>query len=369
MRRIELEEISIRNFKSIQLLEGFRPGPLNIFIGANGAGKSNFISFFRLMANMLSGAGNLREFTARNGGASRLIFEGDTERQVSATLCLKTPSGLNEYKFGISQAAGDAFFFNEEQFRFSPADGKGHRDWNALGSGHTEAALVGIETGGTTQDALKLVLKSLVSYQFHNTTFSSPIRNHKALVENHWFMAEDGRNLAAVLLQLSQKEIAIYQKIILLLQQIIPFFEDFALQDEYGSVYLRWKERASPMTFGATEASDGMLRAMALVTLLCLPPQRMPAVLFLDEPELGLHPSALQTICSLIYGASDHCQIFIATQNAEMLSQFAPEDVVVVSRNGRASEYQRLSSEDLAEWIGEYTLPELWERNIIGGRP
>lgn len=163
-------------------------------------------------------------------------------------------------------------------------------------------------------------MQKLITYQFHNTTFGSPIRNYKSEVANNWFLEEDGRNLSSVLFELSINEGAIYQKIITVIQQIIPFFDDFVLSDQYGKTYLRWREKNSPMTFVATQASDGMLRAMALVTLLCLPENRLPSVVFLDEPELGLHPSAVKTICELIQGASENCQIFIATQDADMIT-------------------------------------------------
>ena len=212
-------------------------------------------------------------------------------------------------------------------------------------------------------------MQQLITYQFHNTTFNSPIRNNKTDIENHWFLENNGRNLSAVLLELSENETAIYQKIISIIQQVIPFFDDFVLTDEYGKTYLRWKEKNSGVTFVATQASDGMLRAMALITLLCMPPQRLPAVMFLDEPELGLHPSAVKTICDLIQGVSEHCQVFIATQDADMLNEFAPEDVVVVTRNGRQSEFKQLNEDDLKEWIGVYSLSDLWHQNIIGGKP
>lgn len=213
------------------------------------------------------------------------------------------------------------------------------------------------------------MLQQLATYQFHNTAFSSPIRNNKAEIENNWFLEEDGRNLSAVLNELNTHQPSIYHKIITIVQQIIPFFDDFVLIDQYGKIYLRWKEKGSPVTFVATQASDGMLRAMALVTLLCMPPERLPAVMFLDEPELGLHPSAVKIICELIHGASEHCQIFIATQDAEMLNEFEPEDIVVVTRENRKSTFKRLVNEELKEWIGTYSLSDLWHQNIIGGKP
>ena len=370
MKKLEIKNLTIKGFKSIKNMPEFTPCPINVFIGQNGAGKSNFIGFFKFLSNMLSGTGNLADYTSMYGGASSFLFDGsDTTPQLSGSICLKTLTGLNEYKFRLSHASSDTFVYTEEKFRYTPASSQGDRYWKDLGSGHKESALINAEATGRTQGTVKKMLQQLVTYQFHNTTFSSPIRNNKSEIENGWFLEEDGRNLSSVLYELKNNQPAIYQKIILIIQQIIPFFDDFSLIDQYGKTYLRWKEKNSPVTFVATQASDGMLRMMALVTLLCLPPDRLPAVMFLDEPELGLHPSALKTICELIQGVSEHCQIFIATQDADMLNEFEPEDIVIVTREGRESMFKRLVSEDLSEWIGIYSLSDLWHQNIIGGKP
>ena len=370
MKKLEIQNISIKGFKSIQNMPDFEPRSINVFIGQNGAGKSNFISFFKFLSNMLSGTGNLADYTGLHGGASAFLFDGPgTSPQITGAISLKTSTGLNEYQFKLSHASADTFVFTQEQFRYLATGKSEIQNWYDLGSGHKESALINAESTGKTQGTVKRMLQQLITYQFHNTTFSSPIRNNKTDVENNWFLEEDGRNLSAVLLELNTNQPAIYQKIITIIQQIIPFFDDFALIDQYGKTYLRWKEKGSPVTFVATQASDGMLRAMALVTLLCLPSERLPAVMFLDEPELGLHPSAVKTICELMQGASEHCQIFIATQDADMLNEFEPEDIVVVSREGRKSTFKRLVNEDLIEWIGTYSLSDLWHKNIIGGKP
>jgi len=370
MQKLEIQNIVIKGFKSIQSMPSFAPRSINVFIGQNGAGKSNFIGFFKFLSNMLSGTGNLADYTGLNGGASSFLFDGpETSPQICGSVSLKTTAGLNEYKFRLSHASSDTFIFTEEQFRYTPTGYKEGRVWYDLGSGHKESALINAESTGKTQGTVKRMLQQLITYQFHNTTFSSPIRNNKSDLDNNWFLEEDGRNLSSVLYELSQNQPAIYQKIITIIQQIIPFFDDFVLINQYGKTYLRWKEKGSPITFVATQASDGMLRAMALVTLLCLPTERLPAVMFLDEPELGLHPSAVKIICELIQGASEHCQIFIATQDADMLNEFEPEDIVVVTREGRKSEFKRLVNEDLSEWIGTYSLSDLWHQNIIGGKP
>jgi predicted ATPase len=370
MRKLEIEKITIKGFKSLHSLIDFSPRQINVFIGQNGAGKSNFIGFIKFLSNILSGTGNLSEYTAMNGGASVFLFDGpEVTPQIHGNISLKTVTGINEYRFRLSHASSDTFVFTEEQFRYTANGRSLNQSWYDLGAGHKESALINAEATGRTQGTVKKLLQQLITYQFHNTTFNSPIRNNKSDIDNNWFLEEDGRNLASVLYELKENQAAIYQKVISIIQQVIPFFDDFVLLDQYGKTYLRWKEKNSSVTFVATQASDGMLRAMALVTLLCLPPQRLPSVMFLDEPELGLHPSAVKTICDLIQGVSEHCQVFIATQDADMLNEFMPEDIVVVTRNGRRSEFKQLSENELSEWVGLYSLSDLWHQNIIGGKP
>ena len=123
------------------------------------------------------------------------------------------------------------------------------------------------------------------------------------------------------------------------------------------------------MVFSPHQASDGTLRAMALVTLLLQPPDSLPDVLILDEPELGLHPYAIDVVGSLINGVSNRCQVILATQSPLLVDCFDPEDIIVVERNDRESSFKRLVAEELEDWLEEYSLSELWNKNVIGGRP
>lgn len=141
MKKLEIQNISISGFKSIQYLPDFEPRSINVFIGQNGAGKSNFIGFFEFLSNMLSGTGNLAEYTGRLGGASAFLFDG-AERtvQIGAYIRLRTISGVNEYRFRLSHASSDTFIFTEEQFRYSP-HGIQDRLWYDLGAGHKGIAI------------------------------------------------------------------------------------------------------------------------------------------------------------------------------------------------------------------------------------
>ena len=181
--------------------------------------------------------------------------------------------------------------------------------------------------------------------------------------------AEDAANLASFLYRLREQEPNYYHRIVETNRLILPFFADFELEPEYGYLLLRWRERNSDKIFDVSQAGDGMLRVMALVALLQQPQNDLPDVLILDEPELGLHPYAIEVVAGLIRSVSEHSQVVFATQSVSLIDQFEPEDIVVVDRLERESTFRRLTAEELRAWLDQYTLSELWEKNVIGGRP
>lgn len=136
-----------------------------------------------------------------------------------------------------------------------------------------------------------------------------------------------------------------------------------------NSVILQWNEINTDLVFSAHQASDGTLRTIALLTLLLQPADNLPDVLILDEPELGLHPYAINIIGGLIESVSHHSQVILATQSPLLLDCFEPEDIIVVERRNRQSYFDRLDGSNLKDWLEEYCLSELWNKNIFGGRP
>jgi predicted ATPase len=167
-----------------------------------------------------------------------------------------------------------------------------------------------------------------------------------------------------------------YRRIVETIRQIAPWFGDFVLQPSEKNkrfILLNWRERGSDMVFDSQALSDGTLRAMGLVTLLLQPTEDLPSLVVIDEPELGLHPYAIVTLAALMKQAACHCQIIAATQSTALLDQFRPEDVIVVDRDDRASVFRRvpeqMSEKQLDEWLAEYSLGELWEKNVLGGGP
>lgn len=134
-------------------------------------------------------------------------------------------------------------------------------------------------------------------------------------------------------------------------------------------IELEWIEKGSDLPFKASYLSDGTLRFICLATVLLQPEELQPETIFIDEPELGLHPYAINVLASMMKIASKKKQLIISTQSVELLSEFDAEDVIVVDRYNNKSMFNRLKEEDLKEWLNDYSLGELWKKNLFGGRP
>ena len=215
---------------------------------------------------------------------------------------------------------------------------------------------------------VRSLLRQCVVFQFHNTSSTARIRQRWDKDDNR-FLKEDGANLGSFLLRLREEEPKSYRRILETVRQIVPFFADFVLEPSGNSILLQWRERNSDLIFSASQASDGTLRTLALVTLLLQPQHNLPAILVLDEPELGLHPFAINVVAGLVKSVSLHNQVILATQSTTLINAFDAEDIVVVDRPNRESTFTRLDSVQLEEWLNEYSLAELWEKNVLGGRP
>ena len=366
--RPHLASLTLRGFKTVKELSGFDPGQLSVLIGPNGVGKTNLISFFRMLSWTLNTPGNLQTYVAQLGGASVILHDGPAKtREVEAILNIETDAGCNEYGFRLFHAAGDTFVFAEEWYKFERPGSQ--RPPRSLGAGHKESRLVAeSEQGDKTARTILGMLRRIIVHQFHNTSATSRMRDKWDADDGRW-LKEDGANLVSFLYRLQLTEPRYYMRIVETLRLILPFFADFEFVPEFGRLLLRWRELGSDQMFNASQASDGMLRLMALVALLQQPERDLPDVLILDEPELGLHPYAIEVLASLIHSSSQHVQVIVATQSASLVDRFEPSEIVVTQRAGRESTFRRLSDSELSDWLEQYTLSELWEKNVIGGRP
>jgi predicted ATPase len=368
---LQLQEISLEGFKSIQQCQGLKLGSMNVLIGANGSGKSNFISFFKMLNYAMSGA--LGEFIGQAGGANSILHFGAKKTpQLSATLKFQSDSGLNTYHLRLVHGARDSLIFGEESITYQ---GKHHTKQAqplVLGSGHKESALLGDEMkDNKTAKFFRGTLNRCRVYQFHDTSASAHIRN-RVNVSNNRYLMSDGGNLAAVLALMAEQKKEYYRRIVSTIQLFAPFFAGFSLEplkDNTSQVMLNWRAKGSEYEFGPHQLSDGTLRMMALTTLLLQPPEDLPSIIVIDEPELGLHPYAITQLCGLLSSVAQDHQVIVATQSVPLLNQFEADHVVVVEQRNGLTSFVRLEEAKLQEWLQEYSLGELWEKNVLGGRP
>jgi len=324
---------------------------------------------------MMTGA--LQTFIGESGSTVSLLYYGPKyTTRINASIKFSYSKGDDSYNLSLAHAAGDTLIFVEETIC-----------WKPKGSAKTHKITLdpGLKESGLYEEAKKPeaisskiiynLLRSCQVFQFHDTSRASKIRS-KGYINDNRFLYSDGGNLAAFLYALKNngKGQKYYHRIIRYIQQILPQFSDFELfpsplNENY--VILNWKEKGSEYLFGPHQLSDGSLRFMAMATLLLQPPETLPSVIILDEPELGLHPSAISVLAGMAKTASKHCQVIMATQSQRLVDEFEPANIVVVERNQqkKCSEFLSLEEDKLNKWLERYSLSELWEKNVLGGQP
>ena len=367
-----VESIRIRGFRSLAHIEIHDLPQVAVLIGANGSGKSNLIRFFEMMSWMLK-SGRLVEFITLQGGADGQLFRGSSvSPRMEATLTMRTEAGQNEYRFAFAHAHPDRFMFVDEAFRFNRETIDTEPEWFHLGSGHTEAKIreVAQSAGPGSQTARVIItlLRRCALYQFHDTSGDSRFKK-RCDVDDDAQLRSDGGNLAAVLLRLEREDVRRFEMICYHIGRILPVFDRFEVDETNGTVLLRWKAKGTDKTFGAHLTSDGSLRIFALVTLLNLPAEMLPDVLLLDEPELGLHPAAIGLIAGMIKQRSVDRQIIVATQSPRFVDSFDLDEIIVLDLCDGQTVCRKLNPDDFQMWLDEFAPGELWEKNLLGGRP
>ena len=355
--RNHLSNIEIDGYKSIAKCD-LQMGCLNVLIGANGAGKSNFISFFRLIATLLDH--RLQSLVGKAGGPDALLHFG---RKQSELLKGRLYFGNNGYKFALEATNDNRMMFQREALWWN-MNGD-----NSVGSGHFES-LAEKHSSRIKEFTLPIMRRWRV-YHFHDTSESAKVKQIHRINDND-YLREDGANLAAFLFRLQKNHPSHYKRIVRTIRMVAPYFGDFYLRatpDNLDSIQLEWTEKDHDIPFKASELSDGTLRFILLTTVLLQPEEFMPSAIIVDEPELGLHPYAINVLAELIKSASIEHQLIISTQSVELVNQFDVEDLIVVDKQNGASTFKRLEEDQLSEWLQDYSLGDLWKKNLLGGRP
>ena len=344
---LKLKRLSLSGFKSIREVSDLELGAINVLIGANGAGKSNLVGFFRMLNFMMTGA--LQDFIGRSGRAQSLLHYGPkVTPQLTAALELETEKGLNRYECTLTYAAEDTLIFTDERVLFQHADATETARPHVLGAGHRETALkkATLEDDATAR-FIAAALSRLRVYQFHDTTEESRLRG-TCETDDSRFLYSNGGNLAAILYRLRQEHAQRYERLLGTIQMVAPFLDDFVLEptgNGRSRVSLRWRGRGAEYEFGPHHLSDGTLRFVGLVTLLLQPVDWLPSLIVIDEPELGLHPVALASLAEIMREAAHDTQLLVATQSASLVDFFDPGEIIVAEREDGSSVFRRLDEE------------------------
>lgn len=362
-----LSRITVKGFKSFRELNDFELKNLNILIGANGAGKSNFIKLFDMLRNLIGE--KLEAYVRKAGGAENILYFG---RKVTEKLEIKVffedESYLNGYEF-ILEPANEILIFNGERIYFQHKIKYPDKPWDEfISNSGTETKLAQNKNLSIEKNVLNSINKWQM-YHFHDTSDTSKMKVHQK-IEDQMFFRPDGSNIAAYLFWLKNNHELYYKKIVDTIRLVAPFFDDFNLRPSKtyeGKIILEWIEKGSDHYFDAYSLSDGTLRFICLTTLFTQPD--LPATIILDEPELGLHPYAIHMLAAMIQSAAIKTQVIISTQSVTLLNQFEAKDVIIVERNDNQTIFKRLTSEEMKGWLEDFSLGELWEKNLLGGRP
>ena len=358
-----ISKLTIKGYKSIRNLEDFELRNLNILIGPNGAGKSNFVSFFDLLKAIVNK--NLQVKVNSTGGSIANLFLGP---KVTEQLYADVQFEHNAFQFKLKPTVDIRLIFEEERIGTNG-------DYHTLSEdrGYNESLLNSFPKHSTKGQITKDIcpaLLNLIAYHFHDTSEFAKLKL-PCLKQDYEHLRPDAGNLAAFLLRLKGQSPNEYAYLKETIQLAAPFFEDFILKDHYSDsnkTLLEWKQKGTDdYPFQPSQMSDGTLRFICLATALLQP--NPPSAILLDEPELGLHPYALNLLAGLIQKAAARTQVIVSTQSAALIDNFEPEDIIIVERKNGESVFKRQNKEDLSVWLEDYSLGDLWQRNILGGRP
>lgn len=367
--RLKLKRVVIQGFKSVAFQHPLelKVGDVNVLMGANGAGKSNVVGFFQLLSYMMSGS--LQAFVELAGTAQTFLYYGAKKTPaLVGELYFENNQAEDIYRFTLSYAAPDRLIVTSEEVVWK-RKGSTKSQQLEISTTFKESGL--LEAKDKTSLVVKKVLSNCKVYQFHDSSVEGVLRQASTVDGAHYLQAR-GNNLASFLYYLRESFPANYKRVVEYVRSVMPQFGDFYLQPRQGYVSLTWRDNsANDYVLIPQQFSDGTIRFIALATLLLQPEETMPSVIVIDEPELGLHPYAIRQLAEMIKDASFHTQVMVATQSPLLMDEFELSDISIVERDEtlNATVKRELNEEELREWLENYSLSELWEKNVLGGRP
>lgn len=348
-----MDFIEIQGFKSIKSAK-IELKPINILIGGNGSGKSNFLLFFEFLSEMYSQ--NLQNYVVKKGGENKFLFQGKKVTD-KISFHLSFENGNNTYKVVIS--SGDYGLIIENEIGTYI---KNPFDTIFVTNAYETKIKTAIEFRAKY---IRNYLNGLKKYHFHDTGSNSPFNGTSNIQTDIYSLKSNGGNLAAFLYGILDKNPKTYSQILFTIKSIAPYFLDFEFRiDDNGNIRLLWKDIYCDNIYGVNDLSDGTIRFIALCVLFLQP--NLPKTIIIDEPEIGLHPVAIWKLSGLIQSAASRgCQVILATQSSDLIRYFEPEDIITVDNVDGETIFNRLKTENLEVWLEDYKLDELWKNSTI----
>ncbi len=314
----------------------------------------------------------MARYVLESGGADRFFFLGP---KYTSRIFARLEFNETIYEVDLAPTAGDEIMVEEERIQHPEFGGSGKI--TSIGGGNRESRLKARKSENASPDRghkapghIYDALSSWTVYHFHDTSATAPMRRRQSA--HDWReLRPDASNIAAFLMNLKKRHENMYSLIRDTVRLAAPFFDDFLLEpEERGGqerIWLQWTQKGSGYPFQSNQFSDGTIRFICLATALLQP--NPPAAIVIDEPELGLHPYAITLLSDLIHAAAERTQLIVSTQSPTLLDHFEPDKIIVANRVKGRTTLSRLNTAELSEWLSEYSISELWRKNIVRGGP
>lgn len=362
-----IEKIRLRNILSFgDKGEEIELQSLNIIIGQNASGKSNFIDVIKLLHSLPNDRGFIN-FISRNGGISGWIWKGGKlDNQGVIDFIMSDSDHKVRYEIILQDYQDQTTSIVDEEIE-DLLSGKIFQ--GNIGINFYDSILSPNSYENDDVEAKKFLRRNLsriVAYTNIDISRKSEIRKPQFADVPSDYLYEDGTNLFLVLNDFDFRG-GIKNKVIDILRRANPNIEDYTLRISGGTVQFFIREKGLDNVIGITRISNGTLQMLCLLAILCHP--EPPPLICIEEPETGLHPDILPTIAELMKEASQRTQLIVTTHSDILVSAFSdmPEAVLVCEKDEDGTHFKRLEAEKLKTWLEEYTLGEAWLRGAIGG--
>jgi len=353
-----IKSIKLENFLSFGgNSQAIELHPLNIIVGANGCGKSNFLEAFDLLRNA---PGDIKKPIREGGGVLEWLYKGCTKNDTPTASIEVT---IQTFCYHVAFTSVDARFEITREWLKNNEDSLLYEGSFNHASALSQINDINKHPGIT---GLSKIVGKIKLYRDWSFGRGVPCRQPQPMDMPCEYLEPDCSNLALVLNQMNH-DIPAKRRLLKELQNFYPDAEDYFVNTIGNYVQVYFQERGFDKPIPASRLSDGTLRYLCLLAILCNP--NPPPLICIEEPELGLHPDVIPCLARLMEEASEKCQLIVTTHSDILVDSFNenPEVILIAEKVDSETQMTRLKKDELAPWLEKYRLGALWTRGDIGG--